>query len=59
MPSLIATSPVGLKPRTAIPVNMNALPHIATRANSSSQWPSGRVIAARLGFVRERRSPGD
>jgi hypothetical protein len=40
-------------------VNMNALPHIATKANSSSQWPSGRVIAARLGFARKRRSPGD
>ena len=44
MISLIVTSAVGLNPRTAIPVNMNALPHIATRANSSSQWPSGRVI---------------
>ena len=44
MISLIVTSAVGLKPRTAMPVNMKALPHIATRANSSSQWPSGRVI---------------
>ena len=49
MISLIVTSAVGLKPRTAMPVNMNALPHIATRANSSSQWPSGRIIARELG----------
>ena len=31
MISLIVTSAVGLKPRTAMPVNMKALPHIATR----------------------------
>ena len=41
----IATRVGGEKPRTAIPVIMNALPHIATSANSSSQWLSGRVIA--------------
>jgi hypothetical protein len=38
---------------------MNALPHIATRANSSSQWPSGRVIGGSIGFARERRSIED
>ena len=42
--SRIATRVAGAKPRTAIPVIMNALPHIATSANRSSQWPSGRVI---------------
>src|SRR5690606_30027697 len=52
--SRIVTSAVGLKPRTAMPVNMNALPHIATRANSSSQWPSGRVIGG--GSVGSRRA---